>query len=225
MFSNIKPEGQNEELDVDMTGDPEEIEEDEKEEELKRNDQVEEFKSTWSENKFEGVIKHAHYFLVYCYLLEGRLDDAIETAKKMKKGFLISQGMKFNLALMTAEALIKMSNYQEALKTLMEAMNQHGQGIVGKFESASTGLEEKAQLSGQAVVFLNMATLHFLTDNFEEAKDCLDNCASLAPSDSPSLALSLVYWNLLKGDSQQALKIIKKGKTDFAESLDLRICY
>jgi hypothetical protein len=45
-----------------------------------------------------------------------------------------------------------------------------------------------------------MATLNFLTDNLDEAKECLEKAESMCASET-ALMLALVYLNLRRGET------------------------
>jgi hypothetical protein len=77
-----------------------------------------------------------------------------------------------------------------------------------------------------------MATLNFLTDNLEEAQSSIEQVilALKLNGDVNALAYSLIYMNLWKGDTESALKIIKKRQisqeiSESSSETDLQICY
>jgi len=94
------------------------------------------------------------------------------------------------------------------------------------FENSITGLQETGELSKQAITFLNMATLHFLTDNLDEAETCIQQALSSDSSPgSEGVAYSLVYLHLRKGSFASALKVLKKRRVEASTSeADLEIC-
>jgi len=64
-------------------------------------------------------------------------------------------------------------------------------------------------------MFLNMATLNFLTDNIEEAESCLSQAETQAgSSEEPAIALALIYLNLRQGNTEAALKVLKKRRAE-----------
>lgn len=76
-----------------------------------------------------------------------------------------------------------------------------------------------------------MATLNFLTDNLEEAETSIKHAVQTMKlcGDVNALAYSLIYLNLRKGDTDAALKIIKKRKvipsSEPSSEINIQICH
>lgn len=73
------------------------------------------------------------------------------------------------MALYLTEALISKGNHSEALDVLRQETDDQKLMPSGTFENTITGLPEDTALPLSAIIYLNMATLNFLQDNFEEA--------------------------------------------------------
>jgi hypothetical protein len=103
--------------------------------------------------------------------------------------------------------------------------------LAGTFENVLTGLPEDSPLTCSAIVFLNMATLNFLTDNLEEAETSIKQAVHTMKlsGDVCALAYALIYLNLRKGDTESALKIIKKRKmisqSESSSEINIQLCH
>lgn len=147
--------------------------------------------------------------------------------------FNLSPLVRFNVALFQTEAQISKGNHSEALNVLREgAENTESKPTsAGTFENVLTGLPEDASLTCSAIVFLNMATLNFLTDNLEEAETSIQKAIQSMKlnGDVNALAYALIYLNLRKGDTETALKIIKKRKmipsSEPGSEINIQICH
>lgn len=201
-------------------------------EEFKREDQFKLFKSSNLTKKYESILKHAYYFLAYCCLQENRYDEAIRYSNILRRDFELPPLVRFNVALYLTEAHISKGNHSEAFNVLRAENTESKLTPASTYENILTGLPEDTPLTCSAIVFLNMATLNFLTDNLEEAQSSIEQViqANKLNGDVNALAYALIYMNLRKGDTESALKIIKKRQIslDFSEpnsEIDLQICY
>lgn len=216
--------------DIDKT--PEEVDltstecesEEEKEEEI---DVTEKFRSNFHSQKYETILKYTYYFLSYCCLLESRFQDVVKFTGVLKRDFDPNPEMRFNLALYQTEALLSLGDGVEALKTLQSVHPNELSLQHTKYENSLTGLEEPEELTPTVIMFLNMASLNFLTDNFDEAESCIQNALSTTQfGNSDALAYSLIYLNLRWGEQETALKILKKRRVDASsQDEELKICY
>lgn len=132
------------------------------------------FKSSQVNKMYDSLLKHAYYFMAYCCLQEGRYDDVIRYTNILKREFDLSPLVRFNVALYLTEALISKGNHSEAFNVL-RAENADGKlSPPSTYENILTGIPEDCQLPSSAIIFLNMATLNFLTDNLEEAEASIE---------------------------------------------------
>ncbi len=147
--------------------------------------------------------------------------------------FNLSPLVRFNVALFQTEAHISKGNHSEALNVLRDcAENTESKPtLASTFENVLTGLPEDSALTCSAIVFLNMATLNFLTDNLEEAETSIKQAVQTMKlsGDVNALAYALIYLNLRKGDTDAALKIIKKRKmipqSEPGSEINIQICH
>ena len=171
--------------------------EEEKEEEI---DKAEAYKTTFFAHKHEALMKYTYYYLAYVCLLESRFQDVITYTSILKREFEPSPEMRFNIALYQTEAYIGMDNNGAALNTLKDTKPSElrMEGDRYAFENSLTGTLEPEQLNPTAIMFLNMASLNFLTDNHEEADTCVQQALTQHGSfgNSDALAYSLIYLNL-----------------------------
>jgi hypothetical protein len=139
--------------------------------------------------------------------------------------------VKFNVALYLTEAYICKGNHTEAFNILRAAESKDSDlASPWSYENVLTGVPEEAELPSSSVMFLNMATLNFLTDNLDAAESCIEQAGSVmrASGDNDALTYALIYLNLRKGDFESALKVIKKRRVSPSQSdlsSDLKICY
>ena len=169
--------------------------EEEKEEEV---DKAETYKTSFFPHKHEALMKYAHYYLAYVCLLESRFQDVITYTSILKREFEPSPEMRFNIALYQTEAYIGMDNNGAALNTLKDTKPSELRDDGQSFENSLTGTLEPEALNPTAIMFLNMASLNFLTDNHEEADTCVQQALSQHGhfGSSDALAFSLIYLNL-----------------------------
>jgi len=87
--------------------------------------------------------------------------------------FDLSPLVRFNVALYLTEAHISKGNHNEAFNVLRAENIDSKVTPAGSYENILTGLPEDSPLTCSAIVFLNMATLNFLTDNLDEAQSSI----------------------------------------------------
>lgn len=145
--------------------------------------------------------------------------------------FDLSPHVRFNVALYLTEAYISKGNHSEALNVLRAEKTDSKLQPSGTYENILTGVPEDSELTCSAIVFLNMATLNFLTDNLEEAESSIEQVIHSLElkGDVNALAYSMIYLNLRKGDTESALKIIKKRhiamEIEPSSESNIQICY
>ena len=131
--------------------------------------------------------------------------------------------MKFNIQLYLTEAYIYTENYSEAMVALTSTDTSTSEWKTqNSYSNVITDIIEDGKLSSNSVRLINMASLNFLTENIEQAEENLQKALSeiqahqkLRKEEVPrSMAYSLIYLNLLQGDSETALNIIKKQRIE-----------
>lgn len=145
--------------------------------------------------KYESLVRNSLVFICYCSLLDNDYDAVTYYGNQLKKEFKLSKKTKFNTNMYLVEALIAKDMLTEAFDLLKKEMDSQvvqtvDAGSVIKVENTITASVEKG-LKTQTVLFINMATVHFLSDNVEEAENCIHMAMdtlgiSLLPNKAPT---------------------------------------
>jgi thioredoxin-like negative regulator of GroEL len=93
-------------------------------------------------------------------------------------------------------------------------MPQDGSTVTNSSTSNDNTQQARAQevmINARASLHLNMATVHLLDNDLVQAEKCLQSALRIAPT-SPAALKTLVYVLLKKGNTVEALNVLRTGR-------------
>jgi len=106
-------------------------------------------------------------------------------------------------------------HHQQHITMLMNP-NQHLQPTIYPSPYAALGQTNPFSLAARCTLYVNMANVHILKNDFNHAQQCLNQALLLCPNSSAALILQ-VYLELRKGNTTTAIELLKSRRTRFKE--------
>jgi Tfp pilus assembly protein PilF len=97
---------------------------------------------------------------------------------------------------------------------------QDGSTVTNSSASNDNTQQTRAQevmINARASLHLNMATVHLLDNDLVQAEKCLQSALRIAPT-SPAALKTLVYVLLKKGNTVEALNVLRMGRNSASTS-------
>jgi hypothetical protein len=183
------------------------------------------------------MTKSSYMLLIYCYLLLQNYQKGLDYCKVLKSDFKLNSKMNFELKMYMTEIYLNLGKETLAFKCLKidQAFEEGKDGASSDSKENFTSIENTVSgfiehnLPKRAVMFLNIATCNYLLDIPDTASDAIANALdslNLNKTETPAsrkpvieeipeyLLHSLVYLNLFSGDSETALKLLRKRRFD-----------
>lgn len=192
-----------------------------------------------NERRFLLMKRNAFLFQAYIHLNMKNPNKALSAITKFKDQNKLGPKMNFEIQMILAEIYLEKDQPSDAMNCLRidEIFEESKDRVIGSdasgneltVENIVTGIREK-DLPKRAIMFLNIATCNYFLDIPEEASDAISHALdSLNYNEEEEkatgrkikyheipgfLAFSLIYMSLHKGDTETALKIIRKRRYD-----------
>jgi hypothetical protein len=170
------------------------------------------------------IITSTYINLVFCLSITENWTEVLFYCNLYEKSQYYSNDQVHKFENFKIEALINLRQNEKAIEVIKKSLNSlNANDIRGSFYN-KVNCAMYNDISFKVALNVNLAKIHFINNNIQEADKCLVNILSMVnspnPNDLPPFVQNLfIYSNLAKGNYQNALTVIKYRKNLIVNNL------